>query len=50
MQSFDIQTSAGVIKLVARDLEHAQTQAVELAGPGHTVGRTTQQKEDMWHE
>lgn len=50
MKPFDIPTTAGPIHVMARDLEHAQAQATELVGPHHTVSRSTQQKEDMWHD
>ena len=49
MELFTIPTTADPIPVMARDLEHAQMQAAELAGPRHRVGRSTQQKEDMWH-
>jgi hypothetical protein len=49
MKPFDIPTTAGPIHVMARDLEHAQAQAAELAGPRHRVSRSTQQKGDMWH-
>ena len=49
MEPFTISTTAGPIPVMARDLEHAQMQAAELAGPRHRVSRSTQQKGDMWH-
>jgi hypothetical protein len=50
MKPFDIPTTAGPIHVMARDLEHAQAQAAELVGPRYRVGRSTQQKGDMWHD
>ena len=50
MKPFDIPTTAGPIHVMARDLEHAQAQAAELIGPCHRIGRSTQQKEAMWHD
>jgi hypothetical protein len=49
VKPFTISTTAGPIHVMARDLEHAQMQAAELARPRYRVGRSTQQKGDMWH-
>ena len=49
MKPFTIPTTIDPTPVMARDLEHAQMQAAELTGPRHRVGRSTQQKRDMWH-